>query len=186
MPFLSKSINIGILYRFAFYVSFAAMKILMVCLGNICRSPLAEGILENKAKIAGLNWMVDSAGTNNGYHVGEPPHPLSQKVARQHKVDISTQCARAFVAEDFDRFDRIYAMSSDILNDIKNISRKKYDPSKADLLLNELYPGENRDVPDPWFGDEPGYHVVFDMIDKACDKIIKHYRQPSTANRQRL
>jgi protein-tyrosine phosphatase len=77
-------------------------------------------------------------------------------------------------------------MSSDILNDIKNISRKKYNPSKADLLLNELYPGENRDVPDPWFGDEPGFHVVFDMIDKACDKIIKHYLQPSTVNHQPL
>jgi protein-tyrosine phosphatase len=157
------------------------MKILMVCLGNICRSPLAEGILENKAKSEGLPWMVDSAGTNNGYHVGEAPHPLSQKVARQHAVDISTQCARAFVAEDFDRFDKIYAMSSDILADMKNIARKKFDSSKADLILNELYPGENRDVPDPWFGEEPGYHVVFDMIDKACDKIILKYRHLKTA-----
>lgn len=153
----------------------------MVCLGNICRSPLAEGILENKAKNAGLPWMVDSAGTNNGYHVGEAPHPLSQKVASLHALDISTQCARAFVAEDFDRFDKIYAMSSDILVNMKNIARKKYDASKAGLLLNELYPGENRDVPDPWFGEEPGYHAVFDMIDKACDKIIQKYQHLLTA-----
>ena len=91
------------------------MKILMVCLGNICRSPLAEGILESKAKKLGLSWEVDSAGTNNNYHIGEAPHPLSQKVARLHAVDISGQCARAFVADDFDRFDKIYAMSADIL-----------------------------------------------------------------------
>jgi protein-tyrosine phosphatase len=160
------------------------MKILMVCLGNICRSPLAEGILEQKARDLGLPWMVDSAGTNNGYHVGESPHRLSQKVARLHSVDISGQCARAFVAEDFDRFDRIYAMSSDILVDMKNIAGKKYKAEKADLLMNELYPGENRDVPDPWFGEEPGYHMVYEMIDKACDKIIQKYSHRSTPHKQ--
>ena len=160
------------------------MKILMVCLGNICRSPLAEGILENKAKNMGLPWMVDSAGTNNGYHVGEAPHELSQKIATLHNLDISTQCARAFVPEDFERFDKIYAMSADVLADMKKIARKKFDASKTDLILNELYPGENRNVPDPWFGEEPGYHIVYDMIDKACDKIIQKYGQPSTANHQ--
>jgi protein-tyrosine phosphatase len=157
------------------------MKILMVCLGNICRSPLAEGILEHKAKQEGLRWLVDSAGTNNGYHVGEAPHPLSQKVASLHQLDISTQCARAFVAEDFERFDKIYAMSADILEDMKNIARKKFNASKADLLLNELYPGENRDVPDPWYGDEPGYHEVFAMLEKACDRIIQKYGNLKTA-----
>ncbi|MFI5193035.1 MAG: low molecular weight protein-tyrosine-phosphatase [Chitinophagales bacterium] len=160
------------------------MKILMVCLGNICRSPLAEGILEQKAKIKGLSWMVDSAGTNNSYHVGEAPHHLSQKVAEMHSLDISAQCSRAFVAGDFDRFDRIYAMSSDVLVDMKAIAKKKFNASKADLLLNELYPGENRDVPDPWFGEEPGYHVVYDMIEKACDKIIQKYGQLSTQHKQ--
>ena len=157
------------------------MKILMVCLGNICRSPLAEGILEHKVKKEGLPWMIDSAGTNNGYHVGEPPHPMSQKVASLHKLDISTQCARAFVAEDFDRFDKIYAMSSDIMANMKAIAKKKFDASKTDLILNELYPGENRNVPDPWYGDEPGYHVVYEMIDKACDKIIQKYGRLKTA-----
>src|SRR5450432_2734285 len=125
------------------FPTFASMKILMVCLGNICRSPLAEGILESKAKKLGLSWQIDSAGTNNNYHIGEAPHPLSQKVARLHSVDISKQCARAFVSADFDRFDKIYAMSSDILADMKMIARKKFDPEKTDLLLNELYPGEN-------------------------------------------
>src|SRR5580765_3601908 len=101
------------------------MKILMVCLGNICRSPLAEGILESKAKKLGLPWEVDSAGTYNNYHIGEAPHPLSQKVARLHAVDISGQCARSFVADDFERFDKIYAMSADVLAGIKSIAKKK-------------------------------------------------------------
>jgi protein-tyrosine phosphatase len=157
------------------------MKILMVCLGNICRSPLAEGILESKARKLGLKWEVDSAGTNNSYHVGEPPHPLSQKVAKLHSVDISDQAARAFTADDFDRFDKIYAMSSDILVDMKRIAKKKFIPEKTDLLLNEVFPGENLDVPDPWYGEEPGYHEVFRMIDEACEKIIEKYGYLKTA-----
>src|SRR6202044_2303001 len=120
------------------YTIFALMKILMVCLGNICRSPLAEGILEGKAKKLGLQWEVDSAGTNNNYHVGEAPHKLSQKVAKLHAVDISHQRARAFVAEDFERFDKIYAMSADILTHMKNIAGPKFNMKKTDLLLNEL------------------------------------------------
>jgi len=161
--------------------TFAGMKILMVCLGNICRSPLAEGILESKAKKQGLPWVVDSAGTNNNYHIGEAPHPLSQKVARLHAVDISGQSARAFVADDFDRFDKIYAMSADILAGIKQIARKKFNAEKTDLLLNEVYPGQNLDVPDPWYGEEPGYHEVFEMIDKACERIIEKYGNRKTA-----
>ena len=153
----------------------------MVCLGNICRSPLAEGILESKARKLGLPWEVDSAGTNNNYHIGEAPHPLSQKVARQHALDISSQCARAFVADDFDRFDRIYAMSADIIDGMKHIARKKFRPEKTDLLLNEIYPGENMDVPDPWYGEEPGYHLVYEMIDRACEKIIEKYGNRKTA-----
>jgi protein-tyrosine phosphatase len=157
------------------------MKILMVCLGNICRSPLAEGILESKVKKLGLAWEVDSAGTNNNYHIGEAPHPLSQKVAMLHSVDISQQCARAFVAEDFDRFDKIYAMSGDILEGMKKIARKKFKTEKTDLLLNEIYPGQNLDVPDPWYGEEPDYHEVFEMIDRACDKIIEKYIHQKSA-----
>jgi len=148
------------------------MKILMVCLGNICRSPLAEGILQHKAFEAGLPWSVESAGTN-GYHVGEAPHPLSQKVALLNGIDISKQRARKFVAADFETYDKIYAMAEDVLDDMKRIARDKFDPTKVDLLLNELYPGKNRDVPDPWYGPEPGYHEVFKMIDAACDKIIE-------------
>jgi protein-tyrosine phosphatase len=157
------------------------MKILMVCLGNICRSPLAEGILESKARKMGLFWEVDSAGTNNNFHIGEAPHPLSQKVARLHALDISSQCARAFVADDFDHFDKIYAMSADILTGMKQIASKKYRPEKTDLLLNEIYPGKNLDVPDPWYGEEPGYHAVYEMIDKACERIVEKYGNRKTA-----
>ena len=124
------------------------VKILMVCLGNICRSPLAEGILQKKATDAGLDWIVDSAGTN-GYHNGEHPHPLSQKVAMQHGINITKQISRSFVKEDFDRFDKIYAMASDVLEDIKYIAKEKFDAQKAVLLLDEVYPNQQKKIPDP-------------------------------------
>jgi protein-tyrosine phosphatase len=148
------------------------MKILMVCLGNICRSPLAEGILQNKARQAGLDWMVDSAGTN-GYHNGEAPHQLSQRVAKLNGINISHQRSRKLTPEDFDRFDRIFAMAEDVVDEMKRIGRSKFNPLKVDLLMNELYPGENREVPDPWAGPEEGYHEVYNMINQACDKIIE-------------
>jgi protein-tyrosine phosphatase len=148
----------------------------MVCLGNICRSPLAEGILQEKARAAGLNWKVDSAGTTS-YHIGEAPHQLSQKVARINGVDISRQRARQFNADDFQRFDKIYAMAGDVLDQIRRIAGRQYDPSKVELLLNELTPGGNADVPDPWYGPEPGYHEVYKLIDAAADKIIEKYGQ---------
>jgi protein-tyrosine phosphatase len=157
----------------------------MVCLGNICRSPLAQGILQDKALKAGLTWSVDSAGTNS-YHIGEAPHPLSQKVAKQHGIDISQQRARHFKVEDFDIYDKIYALAEDVLDDIRIISKKKpayrsgrFDPSKIDLLMNELYPGENRDVPDPYYGPEQGYQQVYKMIDEVCDAIVKKYSIPN-------
>jgi protein-tyrosine phosphatase len=148
------------------------MKILMVCLGNICRSPLAEGILQYKANKMKLNWQVDSAGTA-GYHVGEPPHHLSQKVAKQNGIDISKQQCRQFKKEDMLHYDFIYVMDSSNYNDVKRISQELWNEHKVDLLLNELYPGENKNVPDPWYGNEDGYHKVFDMIDKACERIVK-------------
>jgi len=150
------------------------MNILMVCLGNICRSPLAEGILQEKANAAGLRWRVDSAGTN-GYHVGEAPHRLSQKVARANGVDISGQRSRRFVATDFQQYDKIYAMAGDVVDEIRRISGRQFDPSKVGLLMNELHPGQDEDVPDPYYGPEPGYHDVYKMIDAATDKIVAKY-----------
>jgi len=150
------------------------MKILMVCLGNICRSPLAEGILQHKADMAGLKWKVDSAGTAN-YHVGEPPHKLSQKVARMNGLNISQQCCRQFKKDDMLAFDKIYVMDSENYIDVRRISGELWDEEKTDLLLNELYPGKNMGVPDPWYGNEDGYHKVFKLISDACDMIIEKY-----------
>lgn len=150
------------------------MKILMVCLGNICRSPLAEGILQHKCRQLGLNWQIDSAGTN-GFHHGEAPHPFSQKVALLRGIDISGQVSRGFVKEDFQRFDKIYAMAADVLEEMEYIAGPHYDKTKTDLLLNELYPGQHRNVPDPWYGAEAGYHKVFDMLDDACEALIRKY-----------
>ena len=146
----------------------------MVCLGNICRSPLAEGILKHKVKQAGLDWIVESAGTN-GYHVGQPPHQLSQKVARLNGIDICAQKARQFIKEDFDHYDKIYAMADDVAEEIKWIAEDKFDPKKLTLFLNELFPGEDRSVPDPWYGTEPGYHEVYKLIDETCERIIGKY-----------
>ena len=150
------------------------MKILMVCLGNICRSPLAEGILKHKAKQAELDWEVDSAGTGN-YHIGSAPHHLSQKVAKVKGVDICDQKARQFRKEDMLQFDKIYVMDSANYNDVRRMSKELWDEKKVDLLLNELYPHRNINVPDPWFGGEEGFHEVYAMIEEACDAIIKKY-----------
>src|SRR4051812_4920403 len=150
------------------------MKILMVCLGNICRSPLAEGILKHKVQQAGLNWTIESAGTN-GYHTGEAPHRLSQKVAKLNGIDICDQRARQFVKADMDRYDKIYALADDVVDEIRRIAKEKFDPARVDLLMNEVYPGKNHSVPDPWYGPEPGYHEVYQLIDEACERIVERY-----------
>jgi protein-tyrosine phosphatase len=159
---------------------FATMRILMVCLGNICRSPLAEGILQEKVKKAGLDWVVDSAGTNH-YHTGDAPHPLSQKIALINGIDISQQRARRFTSEDLTQFDKIYALAGDVLNDIQRITGNKFDSAKVDLLLNEQYPGKNLDVPDPYYGGEPDFHEVYELLDEVCDQLILKYQNNNAA-----
>ncbi len=148
------------------------MKILMVCLGNICRSPLAEGILAHQASKAGLDWIVESAGTA-GYHAGEAPHPLSQKVAGENGIDISGQRCRQFQKEDLRFYDKIYAMDQSNYVDIKLLCGNDWMPEKVELILNELYPGLNNEVPDPWYGGEDGFIEVFNMLNNACEKIIE-------------
>ena len=146
----------------------------MVCLGNICRSPLAEGILQDKINKIGLNWMVDSAGTA-GHHVGEAPHHLSQKVSKQNGIDISHQQCRKFVREDIIRFDKIFVMDMSNYNDVEKICGAEWNKTKVDLLLNLSHPNENKNVPDPWYGKEDGYHKVFKMINEACEKLIENF-----------
>ena len=143
----------------------------MVCLGNICRSPLAEGILQHKADATGLDWTIESAGTN-GIHVGEAPHYLSQKVAKQHGINICNQRARKFEAKDFENFDKIYVMAEDVMRNVERIAGKKFDASKIDYFLNVLHAGKNENMPDPWFGEEDGYIKVYDLINETCDAII--------------
>ena len=147
----------------------------MVCLGNICRSPIAEGILRYKVKENGKDWIVDSAGTES-YHVGEAPHKWSQKVCMEHGIDISSQIARRFTAEDFVKYDKIYALAHDVFNEIRSIGGKTADMSRVDYLLNELYAGGNRSVPDPYYGQEKDYEYVFSLIDETCEAIIRKYK----------
>lgn len=147
------------------------MKILMVCLGNICRSPLAEGILSHKANENNLPIHVDSAGTA-AYHVGEKPDSRSIKIAKSHGIDISKQRARQFTPEDFDNFDVIYAMDVSNYNNINALAINNEQKQKVKLILNELNPNSNTSVPDPYYGGEDGFENVFSMLNEACDNII--------------
>lgn len=159
------------------------MKFLMVCLGNICRSPIAQGILQYKAQQAGLNWQVESAGTGS-WHIGSAPHPLSQKVAATNGIDISEQQCRQFQKKDMLYFDFIYVMDENNYAGLKQMSKELWDASKVELLMNELYPGENRSVPDPYLGTEPDYHEVFGLIEKACDKVIERHSRINFGNHE--
>lgn len=150
------------------------MRILFVCLGNICRSPIAEGVLRHKAAAAGLDWTIASAGTES-YHIGEAPHKFSQKVCSVQGIDISGQRAKRFTAADLKAWDKIYAMAADVLEEIYSIGGRTADYSHVGLFLNELHPGENESVPDPWYGEEAGYTPVYEMIEATCNKIIARY-----------
>lgn len=149
------------------------LKVLMVCLGNICRSPLAEGIFREKAIHAGLNCMVDSAGTGE-WHIDEPPHHLSQKVAEQHGIDISGLRARKFQPADMQEFDFIFFMDENNLRDARQISGQFWIKQKASLLLDHLPQQPHREVPDPYFGGFEGYVFVFNLISEACENIIEN------------
>ena len=151
------------------------MKILMVCLGNICRSSLAEGILANKIKQNNLSHKVDSAGTAS-YHVGEFPDPRSIEVANKYGIDLSKQRARQFNESDFEEFDLIYAMDVENYNNIIKLANKDSDNQKVKLILNEITPGENASVPDPYYGGENGFENVYQMLDLACDTIIENIK----------
>jgi len=151
------------------------MRILMVCLGNICRSPIAEGVLRHKVKQHGLDWVVESAGTES-YHIGEMPHRSSQKICMAHGIDISGFRARKFTADAFEEYDIIYAMAQDVYREIKHIGGRAADMDKVELFLNALHSGCNESVPDPYYGAEEGFKTVYNMIDKACDAIIMKYK----------
>lgn len=144
------------------------VKVLMVCLGNICRSPLAEGILKSKLNLNEVT--IDSAGTA-AYHVGNLPDPRSIAIAKKHGIDITTQRARKFTVKDFDSFDFIYAMDQNNFDYILKLSRNKEDKKKVLLILNEVRPFQNNSVPDPYYGGDDGFENVYQMLNKACAEI---------------
>jgi protein-tyrosine phosphatase len=144
------------------------IKILMVCLGNICRSPLAEGILQSKVNKELV--FVDSAGTA-AYHLGNLPDERSIAVAKQYGIDISNQQARKFTEKDFLNFDVIYAMDKSNYQNIISLATSDEDVEKVKMILNESQPNKNYSVPDPYYGGEIGFEEVYKMLNKACDSI---------------
>lgn len=147
------------------------MKILMVCLGNICRSPLADGLLREKVLKANLDVEVDSAGTS-GFHIGEAPDSRMRSTAKKFGYSIDQLRARQFVKSDFDTFDHIYVMDQSNFDNVIALSERKEDHQKVKLILNELNPGRNLEVPDPYFGGEEGFIEVFNLLDEATNVIL--------------
>ena len=147
-------------------------KILMVCLGNICRSPLAEGILASK--LDPTKFQVDSAGTA-GYHVGNLPDRRSIATAKQHGLDISYQRSRKFVKNDFQTFDYIFAMDESNYDNILALAETTEDRAKVHLILNQISPNSNAEVPDPYYGGDQGFENVYKMLDQACENIKNNY-----------
>ena len=138
----------------------------MVCLGNICRSPLAEGILRNK--IPNMNVTVDSAGTA-GYHIGRKPDPRAIDIAKKNNIDISTLRARKFERSDFINFDKIYVMDKNNFNDVIGLAENKNEASKVILITDIL--DSYSFVPDPYYGGLADFEKVFNLLDKICHKI---------------
>jgi len=146
----------------------SAGNVLMVCLGNICRSPLAHGIFEQLS--SDFDIRVDSAGTAN-YHSGNSPDRRSQATALQHGIDISQQRARQFTVHDFDAFDYIYVMDRSNLADVLSLARTEADRAKVALILGE------EEVEDPYYGGAEGFEIVYQKIDTACREIIAAWKK---------
>ena len=146
------------------------VKVLMVCLGNICRSPLAEGLLASK--LPKDSFIVDSAGTG-GYHIGREPDHRSIATAKKNGLDISHQKARKFTPADFDTFDYIFVMDNSNYDDVTFLAKTEEQKQKVALVLDELFPGDNVDVPDPFYGLQNGLDMVYEMLDEATDLLAK-------------
>lgn len=147
----------------------------MVCLGNICRSPMAEGILRHHLKQNGISALVDSAGTSS-WHAGEPPDSRATRECKKNGVDISAQRSRPFVPGDLDEFDLIFAMDSENYNAILRSANSDIQRSKVKLIMNQVYPGKNIPVPDPYYGGPGGFTNVYKMLDEASAKIIELFQ----------
>ena len=161
-------------YHFDRY--FCTMKIVMVCLGNICRSPLADGLLRKKVAEAGLAVDVDSAGTAD-YHVGKAPDSRMRATAKSFGCSIDALRARQFVVEDFDRFDRIYVMDKSNRSNVLALARTQADAQKVDLILNLSHPGKDLEVPDPYYGGDEGFIEVYELLDEATDVLMNELQK---------
>ena len=150
-------------------------KILMICLGNICRSPLAEGILRQKAIDYGLDLEIDSAGFEY-CNVGMAPDSRAQAVARKYGINIANIRSRLFKYSDFEYFDAIYVMDKYNYNDVISMAKTEQDKAKVDYILNESFPGENRFVKDPYYGGNDGFETVFNQLDDACESLCKRLK----------
>jgi protein-tyrosine phosphatase len=150
-------------------------RILMVCLGNICRSPIADGLLQKKVKESNLDIYVDSAGTS-AHHTGEAPDQRMQRVALSRGTNLSNLKARQLTYNDFEKFDVIYAMDNENLKNILALAKNDNDKQKVRLFLNELHPQQNLNVPDPYFGGNKGFEEVYDMVDATTDEIIRKFK----------
>lgn len=146
----------------------APIKIMMVCLGNICRSPLAEGIL--KSKLNSKKYIVDSAGTAN-YHTGKSPDPRSVAVAAKNGLDISNQQAQQFKHSHFQDFDFIFVMDLENYHNVLSLATSEAQRLKVTLILDETFPNQNAEVPDPYYGGADGFDHVYDLLNSACEKI---------------
>lgn len=142
----------------------------MVCLGNICRSPLAEGILASK--LPKDKFTVDSAGTGS-WHIGQSPDERSVAVAKKNGLDISNQKGRQFSSADFDTFDYIFVMDNSNFDNVIALAETKEQKEKVKLIMNELHPTQNKEVPDPYFGMHNGFDIVYNMLDEVCDSIAQ-------------
>lgn len=148
------------------------MKILMVCMGNICRSPIAHGLLLHKCEQIGLNWEIDSAGTSN-WHEGELPNPKSIAVMKQNGIDITQQRSRPICKEDLAHYDLLFVMDGSNFEEVVNMANNESEIAKVKWILNEVSPGLNRAVPDPYGHSEKEYQEVYTLLDEATDKIIE-------------
>lgn len=172
--------NIKVSFRSPLFIldNDECMRILMVCLGNICRSPLAEGIMKHKFQQYGLKAEVDSAGIV-AFHAGEPPDSRAIAVAEKHGVRIDDQIARKFEASDFDIFDVILTMDEEVHIDILKMATNTNHATKVKLFMS--YAGTDlKEVPDPYYGGQEGFENVFQMIDKACDRIAQSFLKKQT------
>ncbi|PKP02566.1 MAG: protein-tyrosine-phosphatase [Bacteroidetes bacterium HGW-Bacteroidetes-6] len=150
------------------------MKYLMVCFGNICRSPMAMGIMKSKLASMGSKSEVDSCGFEP-YHIGDAPDKRAQKVMLKNGIDISGNRARLFQSVDFDNFDHIFVMDRRNFNDVKRMAKTTELMQKVDFIMNSVYPGENMEVPDPYYGNADGFNETYAALDKAINAIINNY-----------